>query len=169
MVVKKVLILGNPKLYEVSKEVKKEELKDIEKLSIDLKDTLLDFKRRYNKGRAIASPQIGVFKRVIFMQIDKPIVFINPNIAFEKNEFFEVWDDCMCFPELLVKVRRYTHCKVKYKDLNWEDREIIFKDDLSELFQHEYDHLDGILATKRAIDGKSFAFSSQLALLNNTK
>lgn len=41
-------------------------------------------------------------------------------------------------------------------DENWESKEMRMDDDMSKLIQHEYDHLDGILATIRAIDNKSF-------------
>ena len=64
--------------------------------------------------------------------------------------------DCMSFPKLLVSVRRYRHCILRYLDENWEPQEKRMDDDMSELIQHEYDHLDGILATMRAIDNKSF-------------
>jgi len=67
-----------------------------------------------------------------------------------------VWDDCMCFPNLLVKVLRHKAIEIEYLDENWEKKSAIFKDELSELFQHEHDHLDGILCTMRAIDNKSF-------------
>ena len=53
-------------------------------------------------------------------------------------------------------VRRYRHCILRYLDENWEAKEMRMDDDMSELIQHEYDHLDGILATMRAIDNKSF-------------
>jgi peptide deformylase len=68
----------------------------------------------------------------------------------------EVLDDCMSFPNLLVKVKRYKKCTVQYLDMNWIPHTMVLEDDLSELIQHEYDHLDGILATMRAIDNKSF-------------
>jgi len=70
------------------------------------------------------------------------------------DEMMEVWDDCMSFPELLVKVKRNKRCKIHYKDLDWKNN--VLEGDLSELLQHEYDHLDGILAVQRAIDNKSF-------------
>ena len=72
------------------------------------------------------------------------------------NEMMELMDDCMSFPKLLVRVRRYRHCILRYLDENWEEQEKRMDDDMSELIQHEYDHLDGILATMRAIDNKSF-------------
>jgi peptide deformylase len=62
----------------------------------------------------------------------------------------------MSFPNLLVKVKRHKNLTIKYLDENWQTREWNMTDDLSELLQHEYDHLDGILCTMRAIDEKSF-------------
>lgn len=60
-------------------------------------------------------------------------------------------------PKLLVRVRRYRHVILRYLDENWQPREMAMDDDMAELIQHEYDHLDGILATMRAIDLKAFA------------
>ena len=156
MAVKKILILGNAKLYNPSSGVRKKELKDISKVIEDLHDTLMDFRKRYSAGRAIAAPQIDVFKRIIYMNINKPIVILNPKIEYIGDEKIEIWDDCMCFPGLKVKVLRHKHCKIYYKDLQWNDYEMELLDDLSELIQHECDHLDGILAVQRAVDNKSF-------------
>ena len=153
---KEILLLGNPELYKVSKNVKKDELTNIKDIVNNLHDTLIDFRNKYGAGRAIAAPQIGVKKRLIYMFIDEPTVFINPKLNFPDEEVMEVMDDCMSFPNLFVKVRRYQRAIIKYKDLNWMDQEMKLEGDLSELLQHEYDHLDGILATMRARDNKSF-------------
>lgn len=156
--VKEILLLGNEKLYETSSDIKKEELGEIKEVVDDLHDTLLEFRKNYGAGRAIAAPQIGVQKRLLYMLIDKPIVFINPTLEFIDEEQMEVMDDCMSFPHLLVKVKRYKRCKIKYQDMNWRTCEMWLEGDLSELLQHEYDHLDGILATMRAINNQSFYY-----------
>lgn len=153
---KKILLLGDPELYEVSTEVTKDELDYILKIKEDLRDTLLAFRDKYGVGRAIAAPQIGVHKRVIYRHLDTPILFINPVLEFPDVRMYEVLDDCMSFPGLLVRVMRHKDCTVHYKNEKWEDCEISFSGDMSELIQHEYDHLDGILSTMRAIDNKSF-------------
>ncbi len=90
------------------------------------------------------------------MNIDKPVVFINPKFTFMSDEKFELWDDCMSFPNLLVKVKRYKKVTIEYLDENWELQKCEMENDLSELLQHEYDHLEGILCTMIAIDSKSF-------------
>jgi peptide deformylase len=162
MSIRRLLLLGNPALYETSKMVRIEELDRMGDIVSDLHDTLIDFRSRYGAGRAIAAPQIGVGKRLIYMHIDRPVVFINPVLDQKSSEMMDVWDDCLCFPELLVKVCRHRKCRVRYRNLNWGEEEMVFEDDLSELMQHEYDHLDGILALSRAIDGRSFALRSEM-------
>lgn len=152
----KILKLGNPGLYEISEPVKKSELSRLEPIIKDLHDVLMDFRAKFNAGRAIAAPQIGVLKRIIYLNIDKPVVIINPELFDMSPEMIEIWDDCLCFPELLVRVRRHETCKIRYLDMDWNVQEWNLFGDLSELLQHEYDHLDGILATQRAIDDKAF-------------
>ena len=150
-----ILLLGNPELYEVSGEVKIEELQQMEQVREDLKDTLLAFRARYGVGRAIAAPQIGVKKRVIYRHLDTPVLFINPCLSFPEQDMIDVLDDCMSFPDLLVRVKRHKRCIIYYKDLDWNDCSMDLEGDMSELIQHEYDHLDGILATLRAVDERA--------------
>lgn len=148
-----ILLLGDPKLYEASVPVGREE--DLSQLKQDLHDTLMAFRRTYHAGRAIAAPQIGVQKRVLYMYIDKPVLFLNPVLRFPDEEMMEVLDDCMSFPTLYVRVLRHKRCIIDYFDETWQPHSLSLEGDLSELLQHEYDHLDGILATMRAIDSQS--------------
>ncbi|MDP6117185.1 MAG: peptide deformylase [Planctomycetota bacterium] len=161
MPAKEILLLGNARLYEISEPIEKSELADMRSVVTDLHDTMMAFRKRYGAGRAIAAPQIGVMKRLIYMHIDEPTVFINPEFTSMSAERIDVWDDCMCFPDLLVKVERHSRCTLRFRDLDWSERQMELAGDLSELLQHEYDHLDGILAVSRAIDGLSFALRSQ--------
>ena len=153
---RKILLLGDPKLYEISPKVDREELEELRPVFEDMFDCIKGIRRDYGFGRAIAAPQIGVMKRLICILTDKPYVIINPELEFVGDEMIELMDDCMSFPSLLVRVRRYRHCILRYLDENWEPQEMRMDDDMSELIQHEYDHLDGILATMRAVDDKSF-------------
>lgn len=156
MAVKDILLLGDPQLYEISTPVTKEELPLI-KPQIDLMfETILDFQRNYGRGRAIAAPQTGLQKRIICLNIDRPVMMINPVLSDFSAEMFELWDDCMSFPNLMVKVRRYKTLTLTFFDKTWAKQVWQLEGDLPELIQHEYDHLDGILAVQRAIDSKSF-------------
>ena len=162
MTVRDILLLGNPRLYEVSEPITEDDLNHLPPVVADLHDTLLEFKKKYGAGRAIAACQIGFTKRLIYLFIDRPVVFINPSLENKSEEMMEVWDDCMCFPDLLVKVLRHKRCTIRFKDMNFREHTMKLEDDLSELLQHEYDHLDGILAVSRAIDSRSFALRNQI-------
>ncbi len=165
MSVRKILLLGHPKLYEVSEAVHLDELESLERIFQDLHDTLMDFRRRHGAGRAIAAPQIGIMKRIVYMHISSPIVFINPRISQQSDAMITLWDDCMSFPDLLVKVKRHSTCRITYHDREWREQTMRLEDDLSELLQHECDHLDGVLAIARAVDAKSFALRGQKTFL----
>ncbi|MDQ0202894.1 peptide deformylase [Pectinatus haikarae] len=152
--VKPILLLGSSDLYDISRPVT--ETENIKSLIEDLHDTLQDWRQKNNAGRAIAAPQIGIKKRVIYMNIDEPIIFINPRLEFPTPKMMEIWDDCMSLPGLYVKVRRYEQCNIHFTDIEGNKKNFYLQGSLSELIQHEYDHLEGVLATMRAIDSKSF-------------
>lgn len=157
---KTILLLGDPALYDVCENVTEQELLLLPRLEEDLRDTLLAFRRKTGAGRAIAAPQIGVKKRVIYRHLDTPVLFVNPRLVFPDGELYEVLDDCMSFPDLLVRVMRHRRCVIHYRDAQWNERTMAFEGDMSELIQHECDHLDGILATMRAIDSRSFVMKA---------
>ena len=156
MAIKDILLLGNPKLYEISTDVKKEELPSLLPQIKLMWESIADIRNTYGFGRGIAAPQIGLSKRIIALNIDKQVALVNPVLKELSKEMIELWDDCMSFPNLLVKVKRHKKLKVSFYDLNWKLQTWILEDDMAELIQHEYDHLNGILATQRAIDDKSF-------------
>ena len=153
---KQILLLGNPALYQISEICEKDEMLQINQIKENLKDTLIAFRNRHGVGRAIAAPQIGVAKRIIYRHLDTPLLMINPRMEYPDEDLMEVLDDCMSFPGLLVSVLRHRRCILHYKDEEWADCELYLEGDMAELLQHEYDHLDGILATMRAIDSRSF-------------
>jgi peptide deformylase len=151
-----LLLLGDPRLYETCQPVLKSELLLVKDWVADMDNVMKEMWLKYNFGRAIAAPQLGIMKRLIYMNIDKPVVFINPELSDMSDELFELWDDCMSFPNLLVNVKRHRRLTIKYLDENWVPQVWKMEDALSELLQHEYDHLNGILCTMRAVDEKSF-------------
>lgn len=161
MAVREILLLGNPKLRDVSEPVVETELAELKPIIQDLHDTMMAFRHTWGAGRAIAAPQIGVMKRLVYMRITEPIVFINPRFENSSEQMMDVWDDCMSFPELLVKVKRYAEIRIVYRDLDWQAQSKALEGDLSELLQHEVDHLDGVLAVDRASGGDAFALRSQ--------
>ncbi len=151
-----LLLLGDERLYQVCEPVLQSELPLVSGWVTNLHNVMEQIRSKYHFGRAIAAPQLGIMKRLIYMNIDKPVVFINPEMTDMSADLFELWDDCMSFPNLLVKVKRHQKITINYLDEHWQPQQWVMEDDLSELLQHEYDHLNGILCTMRAIDNTSF-------------
>lgn len=156
MQLSEMLMLGDPRLYQVSTEIAPHEVEEVRSWATGLDSIILEFRKKYGAGRAVAAPQMGIFRRLVCMHIDQPVVMINPVLLNLSTDMFELWDDCMCFPNLLVRVRRHKSCTLHFHDLEWKEHTWRLENDLSELLQHEVDHLDGILATQRAIDEKAF-------------
>ena len=82
-----------------------------------------------------------------------PSLKINGKVMPVSDQTFTMWDDCMSFPFLLVRVRRHSTIAVRYLDDEGSVRVMDRLDQAtSELLQHEIDHLDGILAVDHALD-----------------
>ncbi|HRK75116.1 MAG TPA: peptide deformylase [Rhodothermales bacterium] len=151
-----VLLLGDPRLYEKCTPVVGRDWLDVPNMIARLDTVLNAFKTQYGAFRGIAAPQLGIMKRMIYMNIDHPVVIINPELSKLSEEMFELWDDCMCFPNLLVRVKRHYSCTLRFQNEHQEIKTWQVEGGLSELIQHEYDHLEGILAIQRAIAPTAF-------------
>jgi len=132
---------------------------EIRELVRDLGDTLAHWRVETGYGRGIAAPQIGVLQRVIFLQLagGKPRAFINPEIIWRSEEKIVVWDACLSFLSIFMQVERHREITVRYQTFEGETVEVEAgaARDLSELLQHEIDHIDGILAIDRVTDLKT--------------
>ena len=159
MTLKPILQLGNPILRQKSLAVLDPSAREIATLIQDLADTLAHWRATTGYGRGIAAPQLGVLERVIFLQLpgEKPWPFINPEIIERSKEKIVVWDACLSFLSIFMQVERNREITVRYQSLDGAPHEFRAGDNrsLSELLQHEIDHLDGILAVDRIVDTKS--------------
>jgi len=156
-----IFLLGNPMLRERCKPVKNIASTDVQTLISDLRDTLFEFRRIHSFGRGIAAPQIGHALRVIYIDSEYTGALINPKITSKSKKKFMMWDDCFSFPDILVKLERHHSIEVKFVDEQGRRRTLKAAAALSELLQHEIDHLDGILAIDRAIDSKHIVVRSE--------
>src|SRR5215204_1173267 len=152
MAVRTVLQLGNPTLREVAAPVADPAAPEIATLIDDLRDTLAHWKATTTYGRGIAAPQIGVLQRVVFLNVDRPWPLVNPRIAGRSDETMVCWDACLCFLSIFFQVTRHQWIDVRFQDLSGAWHDMRADGDLSELLQHEIDHLDGILALDRMTD-----------------
>lgn len=168
MAVRRIRQLGDPILR-----VRCEPLQDPRSpaarlLADDLRDTLRAARKRHKMGRALAAPQVGAPLRLVFVELDRQRwVMVNPEITDIGPDDFAVWDDCFCFPNLLVRVNRAYRISVSYQDLKGKSHTLELEGPMAELLQHEVDHVDGILAVDRAVGLDPFAFKSEWRKLHD--
>ena len=159
MAVRTVLQLGDPKLRDRCARVTNPSSREIRDLIGDLSDTLAHWRAETGYGRGIAAPQIGVLQRVVFLKLPgaEPWPLINPEIVRRSDEKIAVWDACLSFLSIFMKVERHRKITVRYQKVDGDFLEVEAGEekDLSELLQHEIDHLDGILAIDRVTDVKT--------------
>ncbi len=156
MAVRTVRQLGDPVLREKCEEVKDASASEIRALVEDLSDTLAYWRKTTCYGRGIAAPQIGVSRRVIFLRLpgEDPWPLVNPQIIAQSDERIVVWDACLSFLSIFMQVERHRDITVRYQDLQGKTHALRASElrNLSELLQHEIDHLDGILCIDRVTD-----------------
>ena len=159
MAVRPILQLGDPVLRDVCARVADPSSAETQNLVRDLADTLAHWRNSTGYGRGIAAPQIGVRQRAIFLRLPgaEPWPLINPEIIERSREEITVWDACLSFLSIFMQVKRHRTITVRYQDLRGQILTVNAGDErnLSELLQHEIDHLDGILAIDRVFDVKT--------------
>jgi peptide deformylase len=150
----KIRLLGDPCLRRVCDPVGDFESDAFKREGERLLDALERFRAEWGFGRAIAAPQIGILRRMIAMNLGQgPFLIVNPVISALSAETFTLWDDCMSFPWIMVRLRRHKHLNLSWQDVSGKPQQWTGVDQaVSELVQHETDHLDGVLAVDRALD-----------------
>ena len=153
-------MLGDPLLREISLPIPPDG--NPAPVLADLRDTLHEFQRTHGFGRGISAVQIGSQTRVIYIEFEgTSYSLVNPEYTFRSEEKFKLWDDCFSFPDLLVWLERSSTVAIRYTDETGAPRTLEATGALSELLQHEMDHLDGILAVDHALDGLSLCLRAE--------
>ncbi len=137
---------GDPVLRRVAAPVERID-KKIKKLIGDMLETMYDV-----DGVGLAAPQVGQSIRLIVMDAGEgPIVMINPKIIEATGEEAD-YEGCLSIPGVTGKVKR--HQEVRVEGFNASGKKVTMKANglLARAFQHEIDHLDGILFTDKATD-----------------
>lgn len=152
-----ILRLGDPRLRWPSKPVEDARAHDVRLALQRMHAALAAFRAQHGFGRALSAPQLGLRRRLIAFDLGRgPRALVNPRLTSASEATFTLWDDCLCFPDVLVRVRRARSISLEFDDerghpQRWND----LAPAEAELFQHELDHLDGILALDRALDAES--------------
>ena len=173
MGIQTVLKMGNPMLREMASEFLKEEIlhEDTKELLVDMWETL-DFAG----GIGLAAPQIGVSKQLAViklseesdrypdMETTEPYVIFNPQITVIDKEIQGFWEGCLSVPGLRGYVERPRKVQIDFLDENASERTIQVEDFLATVFQHELDHLIGMLYVDRMEDASTLMFEDEMIL-----
>ena len=107
----------------------------------------------HHEGIGISANQIGIWERAFAMVRDlennEVMVCFNPRIIKSYSEEVEMEEGCLSYPELFLKIKRPDKIVVKYEDENKKIHKIKLQGLASRVFQHEYDHMEGIDFTQR--------------------
>jgi peptide deformylase len=163
--VREVVEIGDPVLRERARELSPEEIAspEIQGLIDDLIET-----KRATHGAGIAANQVGEPVRVAIVEVEEgnprypykpPVpltVLVNPSLEAVGTETIEINEGCLSVPDLRGSLRRDFAVRVRYLDRHGEEHEEVRRGLTAGTFQHEVDHLDGILFVDRA-DPRTFA------------
>ena len=107
----------------------------------------------HHNGVGISANQIGIWERAFAMVRDiennEVIVCFNPRIVKSYSEEVEMEEGCLSYPELFLKIKRPDKIIVKYEDEDKKTHKLKLQGLASRVFQHEYDHMEGIDFTQR--------------------
>ena len=107
----------------------------------------------HHNGIGISANQIGIWERAFAMVRDlenhEVMVCFNPRIIKSYSEEVEMEEGCLSYPELFLKIKRPDKIVVKYEDEDKKTHKIKLQGLASRVFQHEYDHMEGIDFTQR--------------------
>ena len=107
----------------------------------------------HHEGIGISANQIGIWQRAFAMVRDlennEVMVCFNPRIVKSYSEEVEMEEGCLSYPELFLKIKRPDKIVVKYEDEDKKTHKLKLQGLASRVFQHEYDHMEGIDFTQR--------------------
>lgn len=142
-----ICLIGDNRLRRSNDKILNVHDKFVNTSKIRLHYALEEFRRLHGYGRGISACQIGINLQMIAINLGYgSLTMINPKIVWSSKEMVTMWDDCMSIPQILVKKQRAASISVTYTDddgneQSWDELDL----PVSELLQHEMDHLKGIL------------------------
>ncbi|HYI62806.1 MAG TPA: peptide deformylase [Acidimicrobiales bacterium] len=141
-----IRIIGDPVLREVADDVT-----DIDGALVRVAEGMVEAMYQAD-GLAVAAPQVGVRKRVVVYQLPDdpgPMVIINPHVVEVGDEPWTYSEGCLSIPGLYWEITRPKQVHVTGLDLDGNEVSIEADELAARMYQHELDHLDGVLMTER--------------------
>ena len=172
MAVRQILKAGNPVLRKKSADITEDEVftKDFKKLLKDMFDTM-----RHYDGVGLAAPQIGILKNLVVIGHGKnerypdedslpDQVIINPVIRPVATDVAGMWEGCLSVPGMRGYVERPSAIEMEWYNEKFEKQKDVFSDFRAIVYQHECDHLNGILYIDELKSTSMFGFNEELNL-----
>jgi peptide deformylase len=169
MAIRPILRIGDPRLREVAKSVEAFDTPELHELIEDMFDTM-----DAADGAGLAATQIGVLKRIMILGVDSnprypdaeqvpTTVLVNPDFSVVSDEVAGFWEGCLSVPGMRGYVER--RARIKYRGFDQFGMLIEREADgfHAVVFQHEIDHLDGILYPDRITEHEKFGYTAELA------
>ena len=176
-----IVAYGDPVLRKKSEEISKE-YPNLQELIANMKETM------YNaSGVGLAAPQIGKAIRLFIIDAspfadDDTLtkeenevlknfnrVFINPKIIKEEGDEWSFNEGCLSIPEIREDVWRQPKITIEYQDEQFEKHTEILSGLAARIFQHEYDHIEGVLFTDRISSLKKRLLKKKLEKISKGK
>jgi peptide deformylase len=111
----RILLLGDPGLRKVCEPVADLASQAFQRNGRRLLRALEQFRSEHGFGRGIAAPQIGILERMIALNLGEgPFLVVNPVLTLKSDRRFTLWDDCMSFPWLMVRLERYSEIEMDF-------------------------------------------------------
>ncbi|OKH48951.1 peptide deformylase [Calothrix sp. HK-06] len=169
-----IIKLGNPLLRQSSSFVNNVKDAHVQKLIDDLMKSLTE-----TNGVGIAAPQVAVNYRLFIVAsrpnlrypnapFMEPIAMINPKIIEHSKETVKGWEGCLSVPGIRGLVPRYQSITVEYTDVTGDSKNVKLVDFVARIFQHEYDHLDGIVFLDRVESTKELISEEEYQKIQNS-
>ncbi|TGK04203.1 peptide deformylase [Leptospira langatensis] len=170
MSVRKILKIGDPLLRKTSELVSPDELgtKEFKKLIRDMFDTM-----RHAEGVGLAAPQIGILKKIVVVgsepddeapassQVPERIL-LNPEITPITESVDGNWEGCLSVPGMRGYVERPNKIRMKWMDEKGGNHDEVIEGYQAVVYQHECDHLNGVLYVDRLKSTKMFGFNDSM-------
>lgn len=145
MSIREIIVAPDPRLKQISTPVERVD-DDLRALMDDMLETMYDA-----PGIGLAAVQVGVPKRIIVMDLARdgedpqPRFFVNPEVLSVSDDTAVYEEGCLSVPDFYEDVERPAHCRIRYLDYNGNPQEEDCDALFATCFQHEMDHLEGIL------------------------
>ena len=150
-----IVQLGNPTLRQPAERIQTVQSPDLQALIDELLQTMAQA-----GGVGIAAPQVGILKQLVIIASRPtpryphapemlPTPMLNPQLVEHSDEIEKGWEGCLSVPGIRGLVPRYRSVTVDYLDRDGQPQRQILHDFVARIFQHEYDHLQGVVFIDR--------------------